>query len=105
MNEIKNIKQALSNEAVQLQKMKYEIEEMFKNITEAQHEFNRQMENEQKEMRSIMMMNLERLTVMSEQNNAIFQEQLYKLNKQTSTDREELMMLISKQYEQQKLSK
>jgi len=52
-----------------------------------------------------MMMNLERLTVLSEQNNAIFQEQLYILNKQTSTDREELMMLISKQYEQQKLSK
>ena len=105
LNEIKNIKQALSNEAVQLQKMKYEIEEMFKNITEAQYEFNRQMENEKKEMRSIMMMNLERLTVMSEQNNAIFQEQLYMLNKQISTDREELMMLISKQYEQQKLTK
>ena len=105
LKEIKNIKQALSNEAVQLQKMKYEIEEMFKNITEAQYEFNRQMENEKKEMRSIMMMNLERLTVMSEENNAIFQEQLYMLNKQISTDREELMMLISKQYEQQKLSK
>jgi hypothetical protein len=85
--------------------MRYQLEGMIKNVTEAQYEFIRQMENEQKEIRSVMMINLERLTVMSERNNAIFQEQLYMLNKQTSTDREELMMLISKQYEHQKLSK
>lgn len=105
LNEIENIRQTLSIEAIQLQEMRYQLEGMVKSVTETQYEFIRQIENEQKEMRSFMMMNLERLTVMSEQNNAVFQDQLYMLNKQTSTDREELMKLISQQYEQQKLSR
>lgn len=105
LNELENIRQRISIEAIQLQEMRDQLEGLVKSFTETQYEFIRQIEVEQKEMRSFMMVNLERLTVLSEQNNAVFQDQLYMLSKQKSIDHEELMNMLSKQYEQQKLSR
>jgi DNA-binding transcriptional MerR regulator len=101
MFQIKEMKQNMLAEAQELQKTRYQIESLVKNLTETQYEFYKRMENEQVEMRHMVMSTLERMAQMVERQNMEFEEQMAMLKKQATTAQEEVLFLLSKHQEQQ----
>ncbi len=94
--QIKEMKQNMLEEAQELQKTRYQIESLVKNLTETQYEFYKRMENEQVEMRHMVMSTLERMAQMVERQNMEFKEQMAMLERQATTAQEEVMFLLSK---------
>ena len=101
MFQIKEMKQNMLLEAQELEKTRYQIESLVKNLTEAQYEFYKRMENEQVEMRHMVMSTLERMAQMVERQSMEFEDQMAMLKKQAATAQEEVLFLLSKHHEQQ----
>ncbi len=96
ISQIKEMKQNMLEEAQVLQKTRYQIESLVKNLTETQYEFYKRMEHEQVEMRHMVMSTLERMAQMVERQNMEFKEQMVMLERQATTAQEEVMFLLSK---------
>lgn len=101
ISQIKEMKQNMLNEAKELQKTRNQIENLVKNLTETQYEFYKRMENEQIEMRHIVMSSLERMAQMIERQSMEFEEQIAMLKKHATTAQEEVMLILCKHQEQQ----
>lgn len=103
--QIKELKQNMGEEAHELQKTRYQIESLLKNHTETQHEFYKRMENEQLEMRHMVMSTLERIVQMVERQRMEFDEQMCVMKKQAASAQDELLYLLNKQQEIRQSSK
>ena len=105
LSQIKELKQNLGDEAQELQKTRYQIESLLNNHTETQYAFYKQIENEQVEMRHIVMSTLERMVQMIERQQMEFEDQMSMMNKQAAEAQEEVLIQLRKHQELQKLSK
>lgn len=103
--QIKELKQNLEEESQELQKTRYQIESLLKNLTETQYESYKRMENEQLEMRHIVMSTLERMLQMVERQRMEFEDQMSMMKKQAASAQEEVLFLLSKHQELRKPSK
>jgi dsDNA-specific endonuclease/ATPase MutS2 len=105
LSQIKEMKQNLEEESKELQKTRYQIESLLKSLTETQYEFYKRMENEQLEMRHIVMSTLERMVQMVERQRMEFEDQMSMMKKQAASAQEEVLFLLSKHQELSKPSK
>jgi len=105
LSQIKELKQNITEEGQELQKTRYQIENLLMNLTETQHDFYKRMENEQVEMRHIVMSTLERMVQMIERQRMEFEDQMSMMKKQATSTQEEVLSLLSKHQELRYLSK
>ena len=105
LSQIKELKQNLGEEAQELQKTRYQIESLLNNHAETQYAFYKRIENEQVEMRHIVMSTLERMVQMFERQRMEFEDQMSMMNKQAAEAQEEVLIQLRKHQELQKLSK
>jgi hypothetical protein len=105
LSQIKELKQNITEEGQELQKTRYQIENLLINLTETQHDFYKRMENEQVEMRHIVMSTLERMVQMIERQRMEFEDQMSMMKKQATSTQEEVLSLLSKHQELRYLSK
>ena len=99
LSHIKDLKQTMSEEAQEIQKKQYEIEGLLNKLTETQYEFYKRIENEQVEVRHIIISTLERMTCMVEQQNMEFRCHIDTLKKQAVSAQDEMLVLLNKQQE------
>jgi DNA-binding transcriptional MerR regulator len=96
LSQIKELKQNIDEEAQELQKTRYQIESLLENLTETQYAFYKRMENEQLEMRHMVMSTLERMLQMVERQRMEFDDQMSMMKKQAASAQEEVLFLLSK---------
>ncbi len=89
----------MSEEAQEIQKKQYEIEGLLNKLTETQYEFYKRIENEQVEVRHIVISTLECMTCMVEQQNMEFRCHIDTLKKQAVSAQDEMLVLLNKQQE------
>jgi DNA-binding transcriptional MerR regulator len=99
LSHIKDLKQTMSEEAQEIQKKQYEIQGLLNKLTETQYEFYKRIENEQVEVRHIVISTLERMTCMVEQQNMEFRCHIDTLKKQAVSAQDEMLVLLNKQQE------
>ena len=99
LSQIKDLKQTMNEEVQEIQKTQFQIEGLLNNLTETQYEFYKRMENEQLEMRHMLISTLERMTNMLEQQNMEFRCQIDTLKKQAASAQDEMLGLLNKQQE------
>jgi len=105
LSQIKELRQNITEEGQELQKTRCQIENLLMNLTETQHDFYKRMENEQVEMRHIVMSTLERMVQMIERQRMEFEDQMSMMKKQATSTQEEVLSLLSKHQELRYLSK
>ena len=99
LSQIKDLKQTMNEEVQEIQKTQFQIEGLLNNLNETQYEFYKKMENEQLEMRHMVISTLERMTNMLEQQNMEFRCQIDTLKKQAASAQDEMLGLLNKQQE------
>ena len=99
LTQIIDLKQTTNEEAQGIQKTQYEIVSLLNKLNETQYEFYKRIENEQVEMRHIIVSTFERMACMVEQQNAEFRCQIDMLKKQAESARDEMMVLLNKKQE------
>jgi DNA-binding transcriptional MerR regulator len=99
LSQINDLKQTMNEEVQEIQKTQYQIDKSLNNLIETQYEFYKRMENEQLEMRHMVISTLERMTCMLEQQNMEFKCQIDTLKKQAASAQDEMLELLNKKQE------
>lgn len=105
IGEVKQIREGISKELKEIEYTKHQIQDMLNKLEDRQQELYKRLEYEREELRHMTMSSIERLTQMVEQRNWQLEEQFQVFRKEMSSIQEQMMTVLTKQFEQRLLSK